>query len=528
MNELPNSYQNLPTFTLSEVTAYLRRHHVACDHVGGEATVRATTIDSRMATPGVLFVCKGAAFKPAYLTAALQAGATAWMCEREAEPALAASTDAPHLVVDDMRGAMAWASQLLFDHPDEHLRIVGITGTKGKSTTSYMLASILKAADTQPTIIGSIDTDDGVEHFESENTTPEAPDLWRHLHNTRATGRGTVVMEASSQGFKTDRTLGLPFDIGCFLNIGRDHISPTEHPTFEDYFASKMMMFDQTATAVVGLDTDMCDEVLAHARHALHLVTFSESDAGADYVARNVTASIGKISFEAVDAEGAHPVTVGMSGLFNIQNALAAIACARLLGIGWDAIAAGLAHIRVPGRMELVVSPDQHIVCVVDYAHNELSFKTLFEALTKEYPDRRIISLFGAPGGKAYERRRVLPEVAAAYCDYQIYTEEDPANDRLEDILTDQVRNTPEGTHFEAIADRRAAIARAFEVAREDAKPAVVCLLAKGDERYQHRGNDFEPVESDLQIAEELLLGHDMTADPGYHDPAADDEKEGE
>lgn len=482
--------------------------------VGANVAVSGMTVDSREVQPGNLFVCKGAGFTPAFLASAVERGAAAYLCGNDSAllPQLeAAAPNVPHLMAADVRRAMALVAPAVYRHPEQALDIVGITGTKGKSTVAYMLRSILQAAGDTPSILGSIDTDDGIEHFESHNTTPEAPELWRHLRNTVRAGRRHLIMEVSSQGLKYDRVLGVPLSIGVFLNIGRDHISSVEHPTFEDYFASKLRIFEQCATAVVNLESDHAAEVLAAAQHAERVVTVSgQGCPTATFAAENAHSTGIALAFDVVDrldpaAPATHHISLGMAGLFNVDNALAAIACARLLGVGYDAIARGLAHVRVPGRMEIVATPDQHVIAIVDYAHNELSFETLFSSVKREYPDRRIIALFGAPGGKAQERREALPRVAGKYADLIIYTEEDPAHERVEDICAELASHTPEGVAYETICDREEAVAHALEVARTESKDAVVLLLAKGDETRQHRGDEYPEVESDLALAQRLL-----------------------
>ncbi len=199
-------------------------------------------------------------------------------------------------------------------------------------------------------------------------------------------------------------------------------------------------------------------------------------------------------------------IVLGMPGLFNVDNALAAIAMARLLGVDYDAIRMGLAQIRVPGRMELVSSRDGKVLAIVDYAHNELSFKTLFESVKAEYPNRHIIALFGAPGGKAQERREALPRVAGAYADHIVYTEEDPAHERVEDICDELVSNTPVGVSCEVVLDREQAVTETLEKALGGGCPSIVLLLAKGDEETMHRGDDYPVIKSDLAIAREVLL----------------------
>ena len=241
-----------------------------------ERAVTGCSFDSRAVSAGDVFFCKGAAFKPAFLSMALDAGTVAFVCEEslvESLEPLAQESGAAMLVVDSVRTAMALLPPEVYDRPDHDVKIVGITGTKGKTTAAFMLQSIIKAAGESCGMIGSVNTDDGIECYESTNTTPEAPEVWRHIANCRASGRQSMVMEVSSQALKYQRVENLPFDVACFLNIGRDHISPIEHPTFEDYFKSKLRIFDQAKTAVVNLGTDEVERVLEAASTAERLVT---------------------------------------------------------------------------------------------------------------------------------------------------------------------------------------------------------------------------------------------------------------
>lgn len=500
----------LPSLSLEYLVALLNEAGCPAHREGTDTQISGMTVDSREVAPGCLFVCKGAAFRPAFLASALKAGAAAYVCDEAlAETLATADGGAPRIVAADVRQAMALIAAAAYGNPDERLNIIGITGTKGKSTTAYMLRSIFTAAGIDASILGSIETDDGLECYESHNTTPEAPELWRHLRNTEEAGRDAMVMEVSSHGLKYDRVLGLHLGTACFLNIGRDHISPVEHADFEDYFSSKLRIFEQCRTAVINLDTDHVERVLEAAQAADRIVTFGiEGNKGAgerqaDYRARNIIASERGISFDLAAEGNTYALTLGMAGAFNVANALAAIAMARVADVSFEAIAQGLAHVRVPGRMELVASADGNTVCIVDYAHNELSFETLFSSVAREYPGRKIIAVFGAPGGKAEERRACLPRVAGRYADLIVYTEEDPAHERVEDICAELAANTPEGIAHEEIYDREIAVRRAFEAAQDE--PSVVLLLAKGDETTQHRGDEYPEVKSDLMLAREIL-----------------------
>ena len=524
--------------TLAELAQLLRSRGIL-EHSEGplaDAPVTGAACDSRCVHPGNVFFCKGAAFRPTFLASALEKGAVAYVCEPERADELAAvAGGAPVLVTSDMRLAMALVSAAAFRRPDLALPTVGITGTKGKSTSAYMLRSIIDA-DHGPKscgVIGSIEAYDGIEDAESTNTTPEAPDLWRHLANARDAKLAAMVMEVSSQALKYDRSLGVELDVAAFLNIGTDHISPVEHPTFEDYFASKLKIFSQCRRAVVNLGSAHLERILSAATSATlpdgsapRLLTVSAEGPEAvecgscdmvwpDVWATDVRPEGARVTFVAHGFEGlasdegtaprdapewSLPVTINFPGLFNVENALVAIACAELMGIDRTHIAAGLAACRVPGRMELIGTGDSRVLCVVDYAHNALSYQKFFASMAEEFPGRRIVALIGAPGGKAYERRLELPREAAKWASHIVATEEDPAHDSNEDICREMDGNVPEGatladgtpvTH-EYVLDRQQAVARCLDVALGYGEPALVCLLGKGDETLIHRGNEFQ------------------------------------
>ena len=365
-----------------------------------ERAVTGCSFDSRAVSAGDVFFCKGAAFKPAFLSMALDAGAVAFVCEEslvESLEPLAKESGAAMLVVDSVRTAMALLPPEVYDRPDHDVKIVGITGTKGKTTAAFMLQSIIKAAGESCGMIGSVSTDDGIECYESTNTTPEAPEVWRHIANCRTSGRQSMVMEVSSQALKYQRVENLPFDVACFLNIGRDHISPIEHPTFEDYFESKLRIFDQAKTAVVNLGTEEVDRVLEAASTAERLVTVGVEHPEASLWASDVRMVGFNIEFNlhgmsADESEAGEKILLGIAGDFNVENALVAIAAAREIGIGIDAIKKGLSKLRVPGRMEVVESKDGRVICVVDYAHNQLSFRSLFSSVKRAFPASPVIA----------------------------------------------------------------------------------------------------------------------------------------
>ena len=500
---------NLTLYNLRDYCAHLTAHGLLAsplpDGLELERPVELVSYNSANVIPGTLFLCKGAHFKADYLAQAAQKGAFAYVSEIPYP-----EVDLPCIHVTDMRQVIAPFAVKYYNDPSRLLNVIGITGTKGKSSTTYYLKYILdeylSRRGAKCGVISSIDTYDGVEEFESHLTTPEPLELQKHFANALSSDLGYLAMEVSSQALKYHRTLGTRFAAACFLNIGRDHISPIEHPDFEDYFHSKLKIFAQAEVSCVNLDCDHSDEVLAAARRdCRRVITFSRKDPTADVYGSHIRKRGNDIIFRVTSSHLSREFQLTMPGLFNTENALAAIAVCEALGIDQQCIYVGLMKARVPGRMEVYSNASNDVVAIVDYAHNELSFEALFASIKKEYPGRKIIAVFGAPGGKALERREQLPKAAAKHADLVIFTEEDPAHERVEDICAEMAANMPEGAAYEIMPNRACAIERALEAT--EGEPAVLALLAKGDETRQHRGDDYVPVKSDLQIARELLLG---------------------
>ena len=249
---------------------------------GQEPLVDFITADSREVVPGTLFVCKGRAFKREYLEQSLAAGAFGYLAEQTFD-----GIEAPCVLVSDVRRAMGVLADMLYDHPSGRIQTCAFTGTKGKTTCAFYLKSVLDArahalgAHTTPIFSTDI-LDDGVTCAPSKLTTPEALELEGHIANAASVGAHELVMEASSQALKYDRTFGVDFAVAGFVNIGEDHISPIEHPDFEDYFTSKLKIFSQAHCAVVSLDIDHADRVLEAAQVCPRVITCSEHDEKAD------------------------------------------------------------------------------------------------------------------------------------------------------------------------------------------------------------------------------------------------------
>ena len=399
--------------TLNDYIALLEERGLlaapAPEDLDPSAPVSLVSYDSREAVPGTLFLCKGAHFRVEFLKAAQDNGAIAYVSET-----LYPHVDLPCLLVRDMRLTIAPMADLFYNHPSGALKVIALTGTKGKSSTAYYLKYILdeyleERGQPESGVISSIQTYDGVDRFESHITTPDALDLQRHFDHAVHTGIEYLTMEVSSQALKYHRSLCTDFAAACFLNIGYDHISPIEHTDFEDYFSSKLRIFRQSAINCVNLDCDHAGRILSAAREAGRPVfTFSQQDPEADVYAYQVRKRGDDILFRVRTLRYDREFRLTMPGLFNVENALAAIAVCEGLSIPQRFIYLGLMNARVPGRMEVYSNADNTITAIVDYAHNRMSFETLFRSVHAEYPGRRIVTVFGCPGLKALERRREL------------------------------------------------------------------------------------------------------------------------
>jgi UDP-N-acetylmuramyl-tripeptide synthetase len=468
---------------------------------------RAVTVlcyDSREARAGALFLCKGARFSEAYLRRAVAAGAVAYVSESEY-----AGAGAPALIVSDIRAALAALADFHFGEAWRALKLAGVTGTKGKSTTAFYIKSVLDdmqaARGGKPAaILSGIENFDGVIREESHLTTPETLELHAHCRNAVESGMEYMVMEVSSQGLKYGRTLGLRFDAVCFLNVGEDHISDIEHADFEDYFSSKLKIFRQCAAACVNADAAESARILEAASVCPRLLTFGLSP-GADIRGRDIAPAGRGLTFRVesrIPALSGADFEIAMPGFFNVENALAAIAVSHLLGVPLPHIRAGLRTARVAGRMEVFEAADGRVV-IVDYAHNRMSFESLFASVRRAYAGRRIGIVFGCPGGKALGRRRELGALAGECADFIYLTEEDAGEESVEDICREIAAcAAPFGKPCRIVPDREEAIRAAL--AEADAG-TVVLVTGKGRETRQKRGRVYEDTPSDVEYVEKYL-----------------------
>ncbi len=477
--------------------------NVTCNTSDTDITIRSMTYDNREATDGTFFICKGVHFKKEYLLSAVEKGAVAYISEVDYQ-----IDGCAFVKTDNIRVAMAHLGKMYYNSCCDDLCLIGITGTKGKSTTTYYIKSILDGAfDRRCGVLSSIENYDGVINEESHLTTPESLMLHRHFHNACESGITNMVMEVSSQALKYDRVLGVNFDIACFNNIGTDHISDVEHKDFDDYFESKLKIFDSCKTAVINSSTDRFDTVLARAKSKnCEVITYgyNEND---DVYCYDVQKKNGGIEFCVRTADLDEKFKISMSGLFNVQNALCAIAVCRCIGVDVESIRSGLCDARVPGRMELYESADGHVTVVVDYAHNKMSYEALYNSIRIEYPGKSIITVFGCPGKKAYLRRKDLGEASGENSDLVIITEEDPGEEDVESICA-EIAEYVEDKHcpYKIITDRGEAIRQSILESDGD---RVIIIAGKGAETRQKRGVLYIDTPSDVDYTIQYLKEYD-------------------
>lgn len=396
---------------------------------------------------------------------------------------------------------------MYFNYPSKRLNVIGITGTKGKSTTAYFLKNIIDRyalynGEMETAILSSIDTFDGIERFESHITTPESYEINRHMLNAINSGIKNIVMEVSSQALKYNRVYTLGFDYSVFLNIGEDHISSVEHENFEDYFKSKLKIFSKSNKAFINMDSDNFNEIIKEAKKAKKIITFSSINCDADIFAYNIHKEGVNTVFNVRTKEFDIEFVLTMPGLFNVENALAAIGVANDMGIPLEIIKEGLMTAKASGRMEMFSSKDNKISVLIDYAHNKLSFEKLYESIKSEYPNHRIVTIFGCPGEKALTRRKDLGLLSGANSDKIILTSEDPGKESAFEISEDIAKYvTKHNKNCLFIEDRGEALKSAIEEASLLENNTIILFTGKGRETRQKIGEKYINCLSDVDYA---------------------------
>lgn len=446
--------------------------------------------------PSSLFICiKGYSFDGhSYIPEAVNAGASAiiisssFVITNELKDIL---NNVTVISVPDTVITFADVSSMWFNEPSKKLTLIGITGTKGKTTTSHMVKYILEASGHKTGMIGTAGAFIGDMSFPTYNTTPEAYELHRLFNIMVENGCTHVVMEVSSQALKLKRTAGIVFDYAMFLNISPDHIGGNEHADFDEYFACKSMLFDQCKVAIINNDIDNITDIIKKAP-----VSYTVSDKStADYKLNNMSniwnegllGSSFTVSFS--NYKKTNTYTLSMPGRYNAKNALFAIALSDIMNLPYEAINKALTNTYVKGRSQIIQADCLNATFVIDYAHNAVSTESILNML-KAYNPKRIICLFGCGGNRPKGRRHDMGEIAGKYADLSILTMDNPRNEELSDIYADIIKGLNiHGGKYVIIDDREQAIKFAIENTN---KGDIVAMLGKGHEEYQEiKGNRY-------------------------------------
>ena len=458
--------------------------------------------DNRKITEGSVFVCiKGANFDGH--SCAKEAGekkAAAVVVEQDVE-VLEGTTV---IKVENTRAAMALMACAYNDFPSRKLTTIGITGTKGKTTTTYLVKSILEQAGHKVGLIGTIEAIIGDEHIKANNTTPESTIIQDYMRRMVEVGCDSVVMEVSSQGLMLHRTLGIDFDLGIFTNLEPDHIGPNEHESFEQYTYCKSLLFRQCKMGLINGNDVHAEKILEN--HTCNVEYFGIGE-GFDYSASNLkfVTDAGKLgmTFD-VDGKYQFKAHINMPGRFSVYNALCAIAVCKNLGISNDIICEVLPKGFVKGRIEMIHVSDDFTL-MIDYAHNAMALESLLTTL-REYNPGRLVSVFGCGGNRAKSRRFEMGEVSGRLADFTVITSDNPRFEEPLDIIADIKTGISKtsGEYIE-VPDRKEAIRYCIK----NGKPGDIIVLAgKGHEDYQEICGVKHPMDERVLIAEVLEEEH--------------------
>ena len=448
--------------------------------------------DSRKVTPGGLFVCIVGTQRDSHDYAAdVAAKGAAVLAIQHDLPAevLAALPDVTVVKFESTRYAMALLSTAYFGRPALEMTMVGVTGTKGKTTTTHMIKAVLEAAGHKVGMVGTNGVYYPGHHYDLNNTTPESYELQKILRQLADAGCDACVMEVSSQGIMMDRVAGIHYKVGVFTNLYPDHIGPGEHSSFEEYRSWKGKLFQRCDVGVVNADDPNTEALLEG--HTCKLVTYGIHAPKVDYRASEQYRLLRNkemlgVEFTLTEPDGhTLDVQVGMPGLFSIYNALATIGVGKVLGLADAPIHEGLKKALVKGRVELV--PISHkFTILIDYAHNEAATESLIETL-REYNPNRLVVVFGCGGNRSKLRRYGMGEVCAKLADFSILTEDNNRFEKVEDIIADiqtgMAKGNPDAKYVE-IPDRLDALHYAIDHAQEG---DLIAVIGKGHEAYRDR-----------------------------------------
>ena len=463
-----------------------------------DVNVSELVYNTRKVKKECMFVCiKGATFDSHDVAGeAAKNGAVVIVAERPVD--VPAGTTV--VLVEDTRYALALISAAYFQYPAKKLKVIGITGTKGKTTTTFMIRSILEHAGIPTGLIGTIEVIIGDRHIPAHNTTPESYEVQEYFAQMVEAGCKVVVMEVSSQGLKLHRTAGLQFDIGIFTNLAPDHIGENEHASFEEYMECKSRLFRQCDLGLVNVDDAHCDDILQGHTCKVETYGFSEK---ADLRASDLKL-VNRPGFLGVDYHVSglmdFDVEIDMPGRFSVYNSLVAIAVCRHFDIPKEDMLAALEVVQTKGRIEKVKVSDDFTL-MIDYAHNAMSLESLLTTL-KEYNPKRLVCLFGCGGNRSKLRRYEMGEVSGNLADLTVITSDNPRFEEPQAIIDDiKIGIGKTSGKYVEIIDRKEAIRYVIE----HGQPGDVIVLAgKGHEDYQEICGVKHPMDERVLIAEVL------------------------
>jgi UDP-N-acetylmuramoyl-L-alanyl-D-glutamate--2,6-diaminopimelate ligase len=450
--------------------------------------------DNRDVEPGGLFFCvrgfsrDGHEFAPD----AVGRGATALVVDHRLD------LDIPQAIVPDVRAAMAPAAATFYGDPTARLQTVGVTGTNGKTTTAFLVRSLIEAGGRQTGLLGTVKSVIGGEPREAGRTTPEAIDLQRTFTDMLAAGDAACVMEVSSHALELHRADGIHFAAAIFTNLTQDHLD--FHPTMEDYFDAKRRLFVELRPAASVINVD--DPYGARLAEVLpHAITFAIDDRAADYRASEVRTGLEGSDFTVETPDGATRLRSPLRGTFNVLNVLGALAAARALNVPLDTAASAIETAeQVPGRFE-TVDEGQDFAVLVDYAHTPDSLENVLRA-ARTLTEGRLHVVFGAGGDRDRGKRPLMGEIAACLADRVIVTSDNPRSEDPEAIIAEILAGSGRGVEHEV--DRRVAIERALTSANIG---DVVVIAGKGHEQGQEFAGGHKIPFDDVAVAREVLRG---------------------
>ncbi len=465
-----------------------------------EKDIRGLEKNSKEIKEGYLFIAiKGFATDGhTFIEDAIKNGATAVMVEEGCDlKSLNIPESITIIMAKNTREALAICSSNFYQNPSSKFKLIGVTGTKGKTTTTFMIKEILERAGKKVGLIGTIATYiNGKKVKESDRTTPESLELQQLFNQMVEEGVEVVVMEVSSQSLKLHRVDGCQFDIVLFTNFSEDHISQNEHPNMEDYLQSKLKLFHMCKTGIVNVD-DLQGAKIPNLFPENNITTYG-IDNFANVLAKDITITNAYVDFKVKITDRNERVKTGIPGRFSVYNSLAAICVAQKFGISPEVIKEALLEVRVPGRSELV-NNKKELTIMIDYAHSPESLQNILQA-TKSYTRGRVISVFGCGGDRDSGKRPIMGEISGKIADYTIITSDNPRTEDPQKIV-DQIEEGIKKTKgkYEVIVDRTEAIEKAINMAN---KRDIIILAGKGHEPYQEINGVKYPFDERIIVKE--------------------------